>query len=153
MSGRKDLSWVSLFVSSCIRARRKSKTEKTRFSSEIISSNCGYIRVLTRFKVVNYEISSAKTATRSPSSVRRQCHAGELLAATFRDNVEPGWIGLLPLRLLKNAVSHARRGRGTPTKKKGKKKREIVLRGIRCQKCPSTKVCARGSFNVCLVRI
>lgn len=68
-------------------------------------------------QVVNYsEIYSAKTATHSPTSVRRQCHAGERLA-TFRDNVEPGWIAppLLPplphpslsLRLLKDAQSHA----------------------------------------------
>lgn len=64
-------------------------------------------------QVVNYsEISSAKTATHSPTSVRRQCHAGERLA-TFRDNVEPGWITppLTPLFLTPPSPSASSRTR------------------------------------------
>lgn len=118
MSGREDLSWVSLFVSSRIRARRKSKTEKknTIFFGDYI--------VKLRLHTGSHSVQSGQLwdfirkngdpiAFFSPETVPRW----SALAATFRDNVEPGWIGLLPLRLLKNAVSHARRGRGTPTKK------------------------------------
>lgn len=110
MSGRKDLSWVALFVSSCIRGPSKKQNGKNRifFGDSIVKLSRSYIRVLTRFEWSTIgRFHPQKTATRSPSSV--WCHAGALSCYFPRQC----WTGLdyqpTPLlpRFLKDAQSHA----------------------------------------------